>query len=101
MTRILALDTTSEFGSLALLENGEVTAERLLHSAEGFGQVLFEHVRSLLDAGDWPLESVDCFAVAMRVYRLVKSKQLPAIRVGKNYRIKESDVDRYLNRGSE
>ena len=37
----------------------------------------------------------------MTVYRLVKSKQLPAIRVGKNYRIKETDVDRYLNRGSE
>jgi excisionase family DNA binding protein len=37
----------------------------------------------------------------MTVYRLVKSRQLPAIRVGKNYRIKENDVDRYLNRGSE
>ena len=37
----------------------------------------------------------------MTVYRLVKSKQLPAIRVGKNYRIKESDVNRYLDRGSE
>jgi excisionase family DNA binding protein len=37
----------------------------------------------------------------MTVYRLVKSRQLPAIRVGKNYRIKEIDVDRYLNRGSE
>lgn len=36
----------------------------------------------------------------MTVYRLVKSKQLPAIRVGKNYRIKESDVEEYLNRGS-
>ena len=33
--------------------------------------------------------------------RLVKGKQIPAIRVGKNYRIKESDVNRYLNRGSE
>lgn len=37
----------------------------------------------------------------MTVYRLVKSRQIPAIRVGKNYRIKENDVDRYLNRGSE
>jgi len=37
----------------------------------------------------------------MTVYRLVKGKQIPAIRVGKNYRIKEVDVDRYLNRGSE
>jgi excisionase family DNA binding protein len=36
----------------------------------------------------------------MTVYRLVKNKQLPAIRVGKNYRIKEIDVDKYLDRGS-
>jgi excisionase family DNA binding protein len=37
----------------------------------------------------------------MTVYRLVKGKQIPAIRVGKNYRIKETDVEKYLNRGSE
>jgi len=36
----------------------------------------------------------------MTVYRLVKSKQIPAIRVGKNYRIKEKDVEIYLDRGS-
>ena len=33
----------------------------------------------------------------MTVYRLIKSGQLPAIRVGKNYRIRESDVDSYLS----
>lgn len=32
----------------------------------------------------------------MTVYRLIKSGQLAAIRVGKNYRIRRSDVDRYL-----
>jgi excisionase family DNA binding protein len=32
----------------------------------------------------------------MTVYRLIKSGQIGAIRVGKNYRISESDVDRYL-----
>jgi excisionase family DNA binding protein len=32
----------------------------------------------------------------MTVYRLIKGGELPAIRVGKNYRIRESDVDRYL-----
>jgi excisionase family DNA binding protein len=36
----------------------------------------------------------------MTVYRLIKSGQLPAIRVGKNYRIRESDVDRYLGERS-
>lgn len=33
----------------------------------------------------------------MTVYRLIKSGQLGAVRVGKNYRVRESDVDRYLN----
>lgn len=37
----------------------------------------------------------------MTVYRLVKSRQIPAIRVGKNYRIKESEVNDYLSRGSQ
>ena len=32
----------------------------------------------------------------MTVYRLIKAGELPAIRVGKNYRIRESDMDRYL-----
>jgi excisionase family DNA binding protein len=33
----------------------------------------------------------------MTVYRLIKSGQLAAVRVGKNYRIRESDVDGYLS----
>jgi excisionase family DNA binding protein len=32
----------------------------------------------------------------MTVYRLIKSGQLSAIRVGKNYRIRRHDMDRYL-----
>ena len=32
----------------------------------------------------------------MTVYRLVQSGQLPAVRVGRSYRIREEDVDRYL-----
>ncbi len=36
----------------------------------------------------------------MTVYRLIKGGQIPAIRVGKNYRIKEADVNKYLTRGS-
>jgi excisionase family DNA binding protein len=32
----------------------------------------------------------------MTVYRLIKSGQLSALRVGKNYRIRQKDVDRYL-----
>jgi excisionase family DNA binding protein len=33
----------------------------------------------------------------MTVYRLIKSGDLAALRVGKNYRIRESDVDAYLS----
>ena len=32
----------------------------------------------------------------MTVYRLIKAGELGAVRVGKSYRIKEDDVDRYL-----
>jgi excisionase family DNA binding protein len=32
----------------------------------------------------------------MTVYRLVQSGQLPAVRVGRSYRIREEDLDRYL-----
>jgi excisionase family DNA binding protein len=33
----------------------------------------------------------------MTVYRLIKSGQLAAIRVGKNYRLRQSDIEHYLN----
>lgn len=33
----------------------------------------------------------------MTVYRLIKSGQIAAIRVGKNYRLRRGDVDRYLS----
>ena len=36
----------------------------------------------------------------MTVYRLIKAGQLAAIRVGKNYRIRRTDVDRYLSERS-
>ena len=32
----------------------------------------------------------------MTVYRLVQSGQLAAVRVGRSYRIREDDVDKYL-----
>jgi excisionase family DNA binding protein len=51
-------------------------------------------------AGDRLLTVVEVAATMrvsnMTVYRLIKSGELPAIRVGKNYRIRESDMDRYL-----
>lgn len=35
----------------------------------------------------------------MTVYRLIKSGDLPAVRVGKSYRLSTDDVDRYLADG--
>ena len=37
---------------------------------------------------------------SMTVYRLIKSGQLSALRVGKNYRIREGDMNRYLSERS-
>lgn len=36
----------------------------------------------------------------MTVYRLIKAGELPALRVGKNYRIREQDLETYLATGS-
>lgn len=54
-----------------------------------------------IDFGD-PLLTVGEVADMMRVsnmtvYRLIKAGQLAAVRVGKNYRIRRTDVDRYLS----
>ncbi|MEA3077925.1 MAG: hypothetical protein QOF60_2833 [Actinomycetota bacterium] len=35
----------------------------------------------------------------MTVYRLINAGSLPAVRVGKSYRLTEADVDRYLAQG--
>jgi len=33
----------------------------------------------------------------MTVYRLIKAGDIPAVRVGKSYRLREDDVDRFLS----
>jgi excisionase family DNA binding protein len=33
----------------------------------------------------------------MTVYRLINAGDLPALRIGKSYRLREEDVDRYLS----
>ena len=35
----------------------------------------------------------------MTVYRLIKAGELPALRIGKNYRIREHDLETYLATG--
>jgi tRNA threonylcarbamoyladenosine biosynthesis protein TsaB len=61
---ILAIDTTHEFGSIALLSDGELLEEMLLHAENGFGQILFGHLQQILDRHDCSLRDIDCFAAA-------------------------------------
>ena len=58
---ILAVDTTHEFGSLALLRGRDVLEETLLHSPEGFGQILFGRLAELLARQGATIADVDCF----------------------------------------
>lgn len=60
---ILAVDTTSEYGSLALLRDG-VVEEVLLHAPKGFAQVLYGHLADLLGRHALKPGDIDCFAAA-------------------------------------
>lgn len=64
MTRIVALDTTSEFGSIALAEEGRVIEEVLLHAPDGFAHLLFQQIGKLLKRHHWRWEQVTGFAAA-------------------------------------
>ena len=61
---ILALDTTSEFGSIALTDSSGLTAEMPLHSPEGFGHVLYGKLDLFLKQQGVTLDQIDCFAAA-------------------------------------
>jgi tRNA threonylcarbamoyladenosine biosynthesis protein TsaB len=60
----LALDTTAEFGSIALVRDGETRAETLLHSPEGFSGILFGEIEKLLAREGLTLAQIDLFAAA-------------------------------------
>ena len=61
---ILALDTTTEFGSVALRVDGRTAAEIPLHSPDGFAHVIFGHIDQILQHTGIALETVDCFGAA-------------------------------------
>ena len=61
---IVSLDTTHEFGSLALLAGDSIEEEMLLHSPDGFGHILFEHLSRLLSRHDRRVDQIACFAAA-------------------------------------
>jgi tRNA threonylcarbamoyladenosine biosynthesis protein TsaB len=64
MARILAIDTTADLGSAALIEDDRVVDEVSLRAPDGFSPVIFGAIQDLLQRHGWPLESVDCFAGA-------------------------------------
>lgn len=57
---ILALDTTHEIGSLALVENGIILEEQVLSGGDGYGHLLFAAIESL----SVPVQRIDAFAAA-------------------------------------
>jgi len=64
MTRILAIDTTGSFGSLALVEDNSVIEEIALASPDGFAHVLFGEIERLLARHALALNQIDVFAAA-------------------------------------
>lgn len=61
---ILSIDTTSEFGSIALTGGERVIEELSLHSPDGFGHVLYGHLEELLARHAVNVGDVECFAAA-------------------------------------
>jgi tRNA threonylcarbamoyladenosine biosynthesis protein TsaB len=61
---ILSIDTTSEFGSIALTEGDCTIGEIPLHSPDGFGHILFQRIDQLLARHQINVDQMDCFAAA-------------------------------------
>ena len=61
---ILAIDTTSEFGSLALRSGGRTLTELALPSSSGYGHLILPAIEKLLNEANLQLSDIDCFASA-------------------------------------
>jgi len=64
VTRILAMDTTLDSGSIALLEDTRVLEEIAIESSDGFAHVLFGEIEVLLARHRVRLQEIDVFAAA-------------------------------------
>ena len=62
--RILAIDTTNEFASIALAEGGRVLEEVALHSPDGFAHVMFPEIERLLARHKLKITDIEGFAAA-------------------------------------
>src|SRR6202007_3303473 len=55
---ILAVDTTSEWGGVAIRRDGEVVANISQHAPDGFAHVLFQVVEEALEVAEITLEQI-------------------------------------------
>jgi len=62
--RLLAVDTTGEIGSIALVDQQGVVEQVTLHSPEGFAHILFPAIEALLARHALTFGSLDAFASA-------------------------------------
>ena len=62
--RVLAVDTASEYGSMALSFDGQIVEEVPMHGPNGFDDLLFPQIEGLLAGHGLTLDSIDCFASA-------------------------------------
>lgn len=60
----LAVDTTAEFGSIALADENGVREEVLVHAPQGFSQVIFGEIEALLVRQGVRLAEIELFAGA-------------------------------------
>jgi len=64
MPYILALDTTTDPGSLALADGEKLLEEVILKAPDGYGDVLFLEIERLLSRHSSTLRDIECFASA-------------------------------------
>ena len=61
---ILAVDTTSRSGSLALARDGEVLENIAIEAPDGFGQILYPRMEDLLASHRLAIPDIDLYAAA-------------------------------------
>ena len=61
---ILALDLTSEFGSLAIRREGRTALEQSIESRTGFAHLVFPAAEKILSEAGLELSEIDCFAAS-------------------------------------
>ncbi|MGA3186486.1 MAG: tRNA (adenosine(37)-N6)-threonylcarbamoyltransferase complex dimerization subunit type 1 TsaB [Bryobacteraceae bacterium] len=62
--KLLSIDTTSERGSIAIVDHERVIEEVALHSTDGFAQVLFGAIEKMLARHGLRIADIDAFASA-------------------------------------